>query len=97
MTEQEINLINKLEENIRRLVEMLEEKKIELENSKANFHDLEIKYSTLEEEYRALNDRYENLKVAKAFTEGETGNTEAKQKINKIVREIDTCIALLNS
>ena len=97
MTEQEINLINKLEENIRRLVEMLEEKKIELKKVSIDLQDLETKYSVLEDEYLALNDRYENLKVAKAFIDGESGDTEAKQKINKIVREIDTCIALLNS
>jgi hypothetical protein len=40
--------------------------------------------------------RYENLKVAKALAEGDPENQAAKHKINKILREVDKCIALLN-
>ena len=36
------------------------------------------------------------LKIAKALIGSEEDSHEAKQKINRIVREIDKCIALLN-
>ncbi|MBR3798939.1 MAG: hypothetical protein IKK36_08510 [Bacteroidales bacterium] len=40
--------------------------------------------------------RYNDLKLAQAFSSPVSdGNKEAKQKINKIIREIDSCITLL--
>ena len=38
----------------------------------------------------------EDLKFAKSLLGGENENHEAKLKINKLVREIDKCIALMN-
>jgi hypothetical protein len=45
---------------------------------------------------KELEDKYSTLKMARAVESGNTDNTEAKQKINRLVREIDKCIALLN-
>ena len=40
--------------------------------------------------------KYNDLKLAQAFSSPiSEGNKEAKQKINKIIREIDSCITLL--
>ncbi len=49
-----------------------------------------------EEEIEALNARYDNLKIARVVSikQGEIKN--AKQKLSKLVREVDRCIALLN-
>jgi chromosome segregation ATPase len=96
MTEQEQILIDELRQNIRRLVEGLEEKKNELTNLKDEIKGLELQLDVFKTEHEDLIKRYENLKVAKALAEGEPGNEVARQKINKIVREIDKCIALLN-
>lgn len=46
--------------------------------------------------YRELEQKYVNLKAAKSLSETPESSSEAKQKISKIVREIDQCIALLN-
>ncbi len=40
--------------------------------------------------------KYENLKTAKLLTGAEEDSRNAKNTINKIVREIDQCIAMLN-
>ncbi|HNQ67377.1 MAG TPA: hypothetical protein PKN32_03285 [Bacteroidales bacterium] len=40
--------------------------------------------------------KYENLKLAKALDGINGEDKEAKLKLNKIIREIDNCIALLN-
>jgi len=40
--------------------------------------------------------RISNLQLAEAFKTSSTDVKEAKQKIGKIVKEIDKCIALLN-
>jgi septation ring formation regulator EzrA len=96
MTEQEQILIDELRQNIRRLVEGLEEKTSEVANLKDEVKGLELQLEMFQKEHEDLIKRYENLKVAKALAEGEPGNEVARQKINKIVREIDKCIALLN-
>ena len=96
MTEKDQYLIDELKVNIRRLIKSLEEVKQELENSKDEYKGLEFQFNAFRDEYMSLQKRYETLKVAKALADGEPGNQVAKHKINKIIREVDKCIALLN-
>ena len=37
----------------------------------------------------------DNLKLTEAFTSPSGGNAVAKERIDKLIREIDKCIALL--
>lgn len=60
----------------------LTEAKIALENSNNKVKELESRIS--------------NLLLAEAFKTSSVDVKEAKQKIGKIVKEIDKCIALLN-
>ena len=96
MTEKDQHLINELKHNIRRLINSLEKTKFELEKTKDEYKGLEFQFETYKAEFEMLHKRYENVKVAKALTEGDPDNQAAKQKINKIIREVDKCIALLN-
>ncbi|MHC1778618.1 MAG: hypothetical protein AB9922_00095 [Bacteroidales bacterium] len=45
---------------------------------------------------KELEDKVNKLQLAEAFKSSSTDVREAKQKIGKIIREIDKCIALLN-
>lgn len=96
MTEKDQLLINELRLNIRRLIDNLDKTKEELELKKDECKGLEFQLNSLEREHEAVKKRYENLKVAKAIADGDPGNQAAKQKINRIIREVDKCIALLN-
>lgn len=96
MTENDQHLVDELKVNIRRLIKNLEVVKQELENTKDEYKGLEFQFNAFKEEYESLKKRYETLKVAKALTDGDPGNQAAKLKINKIIREVDKCIALLN-
>ncbi|MFA9390196.1 MAG: hypothetical protein ACERKD_10330 [Prolixibacteraceae bacterium] len=96
MTNKDQLLINELKRNVRRLIDSLERTKDELSSMNEAREKLEYQLKEKNEDYEALKKRYENLKVAKAFVEGDPDNQAAKQKINKIVREVDKCIALLN-
>ncbi|MBO7572834.1 MAG: hypothetical protein J6T48_11855 [Bacteroidales bacterium] len=61
------------------------------ENENLN-NELNIKKERLIE----IEKRYNDLKLAQAFSSPSLeGNREAKQKINKIIREIENCITLL--
>ena len=96
MTEEDRLLLIELKENTRQLFKdflsleteknLLEEKVLELKNNVA----------ILEHEKSELGRKNEQLKIATHILSGVDENREAKQKINKLVREIDKCIALLN-
>ena len=43
-----------------------------------------------------LNSQYDNLKIARVVTTNQGEIKNAKQKLSKLVREVDKCIALLN-
>lgn len=74
------------------------------EDQKAKAADLESKYTVLrsrveklEKELDDMNSKYNTLKMAKVLSSlpGEDVH-ETKIQVNRIVREIDKCIALLN-
>lgn len=96
MTPKDQLLIDELKQNVRRLIDKLEKTKDDLEVAGDKYKSLELEYNGLVSEHEAVKKRYENLKVARAFVEGDPDNQAAKQKINKIVKEVDKCIALLN-
>jgi len=96
MTEKDQHLIDELKLNIRRLINSLEYSKNELVNVREEYKSLEQRFITLSEENEELKKRYESLKVAKVLAEGDPENQAAKQKITKLIREVDKCIALLN-
>ncbi len=89
-------LVISLKEKVETIVSLLEkseEERIRLRKDKLLLSEqIRVKTTAFEE----LERRYENLKLAKAIL-GSGGNShDARIKVNRIVREIDKCIALLN-
>jgi hypothetical protein len=58
--------------------------------------ELTEKLKIKEKEYIEIEHRYDLLKVSKMLLTGSEEAQDAKHKVNRIVREIDKCIALLN-
>jgi dsDNA-specific endonuclease/ATPase MutS2 len=96
MTEKDQHLIDELKVNIRRLIDSLEYSRNELNTIREQYKNLEQGFVLLSQENDELKKRYDNLKVAKVLAEGDPENQAAKQKITKLIREVDKCIALLN-
>lgn len=46
--------------------------------------------------FKEMKRKYDSLKVAKTIVSSDDEKHDAKIKVNRIVREIDKCIALLN-
>ena len=96
MTEEEQNLLINLKDNVQRFFvefESVENEKTELENKVS---DLKNDIEKLKKEKSELSHKIEQLRLATHLLSGVDENREAKQKINKLIREIDKCIALLN-
>jgi len=96
MTDEEQNLLNNLKINVQQFFNefaVIENEKILLEKNVLNLkHEIEL----LKKEKSEIIRKNEQLRLATHILSGVDENREAKQKINKLVREIDKCIALLN-
>ena len=57
---------------------------------------LKEELAQLKSENEGLVKKYDDLKVAKVLSVNDSDKIQMKQRINKIVREIDKCIAQLN-
>jgi hypothetical protein len=96
MTNRYEDLINAFEIKLRKLIS--EYKSLQEQNNllKAELNrkqtDLMIAYQDILE----LRKNYDHLKIAKSLGVSETEKAESKQRINKMVREIDKCLALLD-
>lgn len=81
--------INKLLENLKLQQDINRQLKQELAKSKLNNKNLEL---SLEQ----WKDKYESLKLANSMIGSNKNKTEAKLKINALIRELDECITQLS-
>ncbi|PCH71213.1 MAG: hypothetical protein COC06_02170 [Bacteroidales bacterium] len=97
MMDQEPNeIINSLKGKISELISLYQKSKQEKESLILEKLELMEKIEILKRERGELDHQYNTLKLAKTFTANSGDSQEAKVNINRIVREIDKCIALLN-
>jgi len=96
MTDEEQILLNNLKINVQQFFyefASVENEKIMLEKSVLS---LKYEIELLQKEKSEISHKNEQLRLATHLLSGVDENREAKHKINKLVREIDKCIALLN-
>ena len=96
MTEEEQNLLINLKNNVQRFFVEFENVENEKKGLEKDVLDLKQQIELLKKEKSELSHKIEQLRLATHLLSGVDENREAKQKINKLVREIDKCIALLN-
>jgi len=97
MTKEDSQLLFTLEARIRHLMLMCDNLKEENAVLKKQLsEELELK-KILENNYRKLEDAYNHLKTAKIISVGDNDKLETKQRLSKLVREVDKCIALLKA
>ncbi|MDB4583115.1 hypothetical protein N9164_08185 [Draconibacterium sp.] len=96
MTEEDNILLNDLKANTKRLFLEYENLENEINLLGNKVLDLKTEIELLEKEKSELSQKNEQLRIATHLLSGVDENREAKQKINRLVREIDKCIALLN-
>ena len=85
-----------LQSRIRQFVEMYEKERTAnelLSKEKAGLHE---KIRLEKGRVKNLEEKYNKLKISKALVASGEDVHDAKLKVNKMVREIDRCIALLN-
>lgn len=90
-------VISSLEKKVKELVKSHSE--LRRKNSALSSEVIEIRKSvdSQKETIKNLEERNKIIKLAKSLTESNPDTAEMKYKINELVREIDKCIAQMNS
>ena len=85
-----------LQFRIRQLIEMYEKEKSANELLSREKTDIQEQVRLKQDKLKDLEEKYNKLKISKALIASSEDVHDAKLKVNRMVREIDKCIALLN-
>jgi hypothetical protein len=85
-----------LEENIKQILLVAEGLKINNKRLKQQVAEMSEAIRMKDSELNELKSKYHHLRLAKGLAGQPDEANEAKRQINRMVREIDKCIALLN-
>jgi predicted nucleic acid-binding Zn-ribbon protein len=96
MTEEERLFLVDIKSNTQKLFQQISGLEIEKGQLKKQVIDLTNEIETKKQENSELSQKIEQLKLATHLLSGVDENKEARMKLNKLIREIDKCIALLN-
>ncbi len=90
------NAIGNLKKKIELIISKYEQVVSENQNLKSELSDCRSVLDTSINNIKELEEKVNRLQIAEAFKSSSQDVREAKQRIGRIVKEIDKCIALLN-
>ncbi len=90
------SIISALNNKAEKMISVIEKLKAENSALRTEIETVKESLKSKELDCHDLNVKYENLKLAKVIQLSGSDLHDAKIKVNRIVREIDKCISLLN-
>lgn len=96
MTERETLLLREFKESLDQMIGLHQKMKAEHQTLKEENKRLDEQINLLTISNQDVTKKLEDLKFAKSLAGANEDSHEAKIKINRLVREIDKCISLLN-
>lgn len=90
-------MLEDIKKDIERLIALYEGQKVENEKLSAELEKSRQQCDTYRKQIEELEHQIDNLKLAEAFLSPTGGNSAAKDKIAKLIKEIDKCISLLEN
>lgn len=87
-------MLEGIRQNITRLIALYEGEKERADALEANLSASHREIETYRKQITELNRKIDNIKLSGAFV-SEGGNSAAKERLDKLIREIDRCIRLL--
>ena len=85
-----------LQSRIRKLIGMYETERSANERLNREKTELQEKVGLEQDRLKDIEGKYNKIKISKALIASSEDVHDAKLKVNRMVREIDKCIALLN-
>jgi hypothetical protein len=96
MTEDQNELLSVFEKHIRRLMDLCNAMKLKNNELKDQLNKLNLSYEELEKENKTIKVKYDDLKMVKMIIAQQGDFKGTKDRLSKLVKEVDKCIALLN-
>lgn len=96
MTEDDKKLLNTFEGKLRHFIYLYEELKKENASLRQLLAEKEVEITELRNSRKDLEIMYTNLKTARIISINDNELRDTRQRLSKLVREVDKCIALLN-
>ncbi|MAW65810.1 MAG: hypothetical protein CMD18_06415 [Flavobacteriales bacterium] len=90
-------ILESLESKVEKLIIKHNEAKVNIKNLRDENILLQEKLTQEKVQVKQLSEQNKVLKLAKSLTGKEGKSTDIKLKINQLIREIDKCIAQVNS
>ena len=88
-------MLDDVKKNIERLIALYESQKAECESLRDALAQSEERNETCRKHITELEQEIDNLKLSEAFMAPAGSNVQAKEKMDRLIREIDRCISLL--
>ena len=88
-------MTDKLKERIQQLIAAYESERAERRRLETELEKSELENAQHKKQITELERTIDNLRLADAFKAGNADNTEAKKKIDRLIKEIDKCITLM--
>lgn len=96
MTEEDKKLLSTFEARLRHFMYLHDELKQENATLKQLLAEKEEELKRVEDSRKELEAAYTNLKMARTISLHDGDISDTKQRLSRLVREVDKCIALLN-
>ena len=96
MTEKENNLLAVFEERVHDLAKLCDDRKHYIELLETSLKEKDEIIQQAKQTIEALQAKNANLFTASHLAEDDKEFLNVRKRLNKLVREVDTCIALLN-
>ena len=96
MTEDDKKLLNSFEGKLRHFIFLYEKQKQENLSLRTLLSKKEEEIRQMENSRKELEEKYTNLKTARILSINDNELRDTKQRLARLVREVDKCIALLN-
>ncbi len=96
MSQAEGDTFEQLQSKVKQLIEMYRKEKSANETLSRERLELQEQYRLDRDRLKDLEQKYNKLKISRALIASSEDMHDAKLKVNRMVREIDKCIALLN-
>ena len=89
--------VREIEKNVVLLLNKLKDNYLLIKSLQSKLKELESINSSFSEEISQLKQKNKSLSVANSLLGSEENNGDTKEKINALIKEIDTCINQLES
>ena len=86
-------MLEAVKQNIKRLIAAYESEKAECERLRSTLEQMAEKNKAYEKQIIELERQIDNQRLAGAFLNG--NNAESRKKIDRLIKEIDKCITLM--